>query len=126
MVKLSGPVARRLAALALVLVSLPGGCGASLASNRLDTPAVISHPQANIRDIYAWTARDGRRLNRVMDVVGHSLSVKLSYVFVSPCRLHPMASLYGWPVASPSAQEKRSADRLSTRRPSHGRAALTV
>jgi hypothetical protein len=51
------------------------------ASNHLDTPAVVANPQANIGDLYAWTAADGRHLNLVMDIVGHSFSDKLSYVF---------------------------------------------
>jgi len=58
-----------------------GLCGSALASNHLDTPAVIANPQANIGDLYAWTAADGRRLNLVMDIVGHSFSDKLSYLF---------------------------------------------
>ena len=53
----------------------------ALASNHLDTPVVIANPQANIGDLYAWTAADGRHLNLVMDIVGHSFSDKLSYVF---------------------------------------------
>jgi len=55
--------------------------GSRIASNHLDTPAVIANPQANIGDIYAWTASDGRHLNLIMDIVGHSFSDKLSYVF---------------------------------------------
>jgi hypothetical protein len=55
--------------------------GSTQASNHLDTPAVIANPQANIGDIYAWSAADGRHLNLVMDIVGHSFSDKLSYVF---------------------------------------------
>lgn len=51
------------------------------ASNHLDTPTVTANPQANIGDIYAWTAADGRHLNLVMDIVGRSFSDKLSYVF---------------------------------------------
>jgi hypothetical protein len=55
--------------------------GSTTGSNHLDTPAVIANPQANIGDIYAWTAPDGRHLSLVMDIVGHSFSDKLSYVF---------------------------------------------
>jgi len=51
------------------------------ASNHLDTPEVIANPQANIGDMYAWIAADGQHLNLVMDIVGHSFSDKLSYVF---------------------------------------------
>ena len=53
----------------------------SSASNHLDTAAVIQNPQANIGDMYAWIAQDGRHLNLVMDIVGSSFSDKLSYVF---------------------------------------------
>jgi hypothetical protein len=55
--------------------------GSTVASNHLDTPAVVANPQANIGDLYAWSAADGRYLNLVMDIVGHSFSDKLSYVF---------------------------------------------
>jgi hypothetical protein len=51
------------------------------ASNHLDTPEVQANPQANIGDMYAWMAPDGQHLNLVMDIVGHSFSDKLSYVF---------------------------------------------
>lgn len=54
--------------------------GPILASNHLDRPDFIS-PQANIGDIYAWVAADGRHLNLVMDILGHSFSDKLNYVF---------------------------------------------
>jgi hypothetical protein len=53
----------------------------SSASNHLDTSAVIANPQANIGDMYAWMAQDGRHLNLAMDIVGSSFSDKLSYVF---------------------------------------------
>ena len=55
--------------------------GSTHASNHLDTAAVIANPQANIGDIYAWTAADARHLNLVLDIVGRSFSDKLSYVF---------------------------------------------
>jgi len=57
------------------------GSASTMASNHLDTPAVIANPQANIGDIYAWSAADGRQVNLIMDIVGHSFSDKLSYVF---------------------------------------------
>src|SRR5262249_23254078 len=72
---------RRYAAVALGFL-VCGLCGGSArASNHLDTAAVIANPQANIGDMYAWTAADGRHLNLVMDIVGHSFSDKLSYLF---------------------------------------------
>jgi hypothetical protein len=55
--------------------------GSSEASDHLDTPTVIANPSADIGDIYAWTAADGRHLNLIMDIVGHSFSNKLEYVF---------------------------------------------
>jgi hypothetical protein len=53
----------------------------SEASDHLDTPTVIANPSADIGDIYAWTAADGRHLNLIMDIVGHSFSDKLEYAF---------------------------------------------
>lgn len=70
--------------LSLLLLGIVLGTGAMrecAASNHLDTSVVIANPQANIGDIYAWTAPDGRHLNLVMDIVGRSFSDKLSYVF---------------------------------------------
>ncbi len=51
------------------------------ASDHLDTPTVITNPRADIADLYAWTASDGRRLNLVMTIVGDSLSENVDYVF---------------------------------------------
>jgi hypothetical protein len=72
---------RRSAAVALGFLVYGLCSGSTLASNHLDTATVIANPQANIGDIYAWTAADGRHLSLVMDIVGHSFSDKLSYVF---------------------------------------------
>jgi hypothetical protein len=55
--------------------------GPSYASDHLDTPTVIADPAADIGDIYAWTAPDGRHLNLVMDIVAHRFSDRLQYVF---------------------------------------------
>jgi hypothetical protein len=55
--------------------------GLSEASDHLDTPTVIANPSADIGDIYAWTAPDGRHLNLIMDIVGHNFSDKLEYAF---------------------------------------------
>jgi hypothetical protein len=73
--------ARKSAPVALGFLVCGLWSGSTVASNHLDTPAVIANPQANIADIYAWSAADGRHLNLVMDIVGHSFSDKLSYVF---------------------------------------------
>jgi hypothetical protein len=42
---------------------------------------VIADPRADIGDLYAWTSSDGRQLNLVMTIVGHTFSDKLDYVF---------------------------------------------
>lgn len=68
--------ARALAATALCL----GGCSAAQASDHLDTPSVIGDPRADIGDLYAWTSPDGKRLNLVLDIVGHTFSDRLDYV----------------------------------------------
>ena len=51
----------------------------ALASDHFDSPAMTANPQADIADVYAWTAPDGRRLNLVMTIVGHSFSDRLIY-----------------------------------------------
>ncbi len=67
-------------ALACLALSLALGNTAQ-ASDHLDTPSVIGDPRADIGDLYAWTSPDGRRLNLVLDIVGHTFSDKLDYVF---------------------------------------------
>ena len=64
------------AALAAVASSTP-----SVASDHLDSPSVIADPRADIGDLYAWMAPDGRHLNVVMTIVGHTFSDKIAYVF---------------------------------------------
>jgi hypothetical protein len=51
------------------------------ASDHLDTPSVIADPRMDIGDLYAWTSSDGRRLNLVMTIVGHSFSSDAEYRF---------------------------------------------
>lgn len=51
------------------------------ASDHLDTPTVATNPRADIADLYAWTASDGRHLNLVMTIVGDSLSDQVDYLF---------------------------------------------
>jgi hypothetical protein len=58
-----------------------GNAGIAEASDHFDSPNMMANPQADVADIYAWTAPDGRRLNLVMTVVGHSLSDRLHYDF---------------------------------------------
>ena len=54
--------------------------GATYASDHLDSPATVANPQADIADVYAWTAPDGRWLNLAMTIQGHSFSEKVQYV----------------------------------------------
>lgn len=65
-------------ALAVISLCLAVSAGAS---DHLDSPSAIANPQADIGDIYAWTAPDGRRLNVIMDIVSHSFSDRIQYVF---------------------------------------------
>jgi len=70
--------ARRLGtglALAAVFAGPP-----ALASDHLDTPTVLADPAADIGDLYAWTAADGRRLNIALDIVGKRFSDQVQYV----------------------------------------------
>ena len=64
---------------ALAALALLGG--QAHASDHLDSPTVIADPRADIGDLYAWTAPDGRHLNLVMAIVGHSFSDRLTYAF---------------------------------------------
>jgi hypothetical protein len=68
-------------AASLALAGALSAAGAARASDHLDTPTVIADPRADIGDIYAWMAPDGKRLNLVMTIVGHTFSDKLQYVF---------------------------------------------
>ncbi len=58
-----------------------GRGGAAYASNHLDTPTTIANPEVDIGDIFAWTSPNGRQLNLVMTIVGHSFSDKFQYIF---------------------------------------------
>jgi len=75
------PIRRAVAGSLLVAAVTTLGGGSARASDHLDSPAVAADPSADIGDLYAWTAPDGRRLNLVMTLVGHSFSDRLSYVF---------------------------------------------
>ncbi len=55
--------------------------GAAHASDHLDTPSVIADPTADIADVFAWTSADGRKLDLVMTIVGHSFSDRIAYAF---------------------------------------------
>jgi len=56
-------------------------CGPGIASDHLDTAAVIADPASDIGDLYAWTSRDGKRLNLVMTIVGGKFSDHVRYEF---------------------------------------------
>jgi hypothetical protein len=71
---------RRIAIGATAAITLCAA-GLSEASDHLDTPTAIANPSADIGDVYAWTAPDGRHLNLIMDIVGHGFSDKLEYAF---------------------------------------------
>jgi len=78
---LSRPTALRNLAATLLAVLGVSGAGRLRASDHLDTPTVIADPSADIGDVYAWMAPDGRHLNLVMTIVGHHFSDKIEYVF---------------------------------------------
>lgn len=72
--------------------TLPGGvisalflglalAGQARASDHLDTPSVIADPRTDIGDVFAWTSADGRKLDLVMTIVGHSFSDRIDYTF---------------------------------------------
>lgn len=60
---------------------VPTTIGRALASDHLDSPAVIADPRADIGDLYAWMSSDRRRLNLAMTLVGHAFSDRLTYTF---------------------------------------------
>lgn len=68
--------------------------GPAAASDHLDSPSVIADPRADIGDLFAWMAPDGRHINLVMTIVGHSFSDKIAYTFHidSARRLGPAAA----------------------------------
>nr|MBI3716641.1 hypothetical protein [Betaproteobacteria bacterium] len=63
------------------LILTVAGIDNGRASDHLDTPSVKADPGADIGDVYAWTSPDGRQLNLVMTIVGHTFSDKLRYTF---------------------------------------------
>jgi hypothetical protein len=76
-----GTAAKGVVTVALAAALGVAGIAPALASDHFDSPAMTANPQADIADIYAWTAPSGGRLNLVMTIVGHSLSDRLRYVF---------------------------------------------
>ena len=67
-------------AIAALLLSL-ALASVLFASDHFDSPATIANPAADIGDVYAWTSTEGRKLNLVMTIQGHSFSDKVDYVF---------------------------------------------
>jgi hypothetical protein len=66
----------------LLISGLAATVGATaVASDHLDTQAVIDDPAADIGDLYAWMSPDGRRLNLVMTIVGKKFSDHVRYTF---------------------------------------------
>lgn len=72
-------LARRVTALLLGGILTLVGLHSAWASDHFDSPAMTANPQADIADVYAWTSADGRRLNLVMTIVGHTFSDRLTY-----------------------------------------------
>jgi hypothetical protein len=71
----------RLLATLLAGITVAGGLRSAHASDHLDTPTVAMNPRADIGDLYAWTSADGKQLNLVMTIVGHSFSDVVEYTF---------------------------------------------
>jgi hypothetical protein len=63
---------------AALMVGESGGAGAS---DHFDSPAMAANPEADIADVYAWTATGGRQLNLVMSIAGHTFSDRIAYEF---------------------------------------------
>ena len=71
----------RLLATLLAGITVVSGLRSAHASDHLDTPTVAMNPRADIGDLYAWTSADGKQLNLVMTIVGHSFSDVVEYAF---------------------------------------------
>jgi hypothetical protein len=56
-------------------------CTRGMASDHLDTAAVIADPASDIGDLYAWSSGNGKRLNLVMTIVGGKFSDHVRYEF---------------------------------------------
>jgi hypothetical protein len=74
------PFLRTLVGAAAAAASL-AAAGAAHASDHLDSPTVIADPRSDIGDLFAWTSADGRKLDLVMTIVGHSFSDRIAYTF---------------------------------------------
>jgi hypothetical protein len=74
-------VARGAMVASLAVALAISGAGPASSSDHFDSPSMTANPQADIGDVYAWTAPEGHRLNLAMTIVGHSFSDRLRYVF---------------------------------------------
>ena len=81
MLDLPAPRRRRATILSILALAVLPVAGPALASDHLDSPSVIADSRADIGDLFAWMAPDGRHLNLVMTIVGHSFSDKIAYSF---------------------------------------------
>lgn len=73
------PLARRLTRLLVGSSFVIAVASGARASDHLDSPTTVANPQADVSDVYAWTAASGRQLNLVMTIQGHAFSDKVRY-----------------------------------------------
>jgi hypothetical protein len=71
---------RQLTAALVALLLSTALAAIARASDHLDSPATVANPQADIADVYAWISPEGRQLNLVMTIQGHTFSDKVQYV----------------------------------------------
>src|SRR4051812_23524654 len=74
------PATRALATMASAAALAVANAQPAWSSDHFDSPAMTANPQADIGDVYAWTASDGQRLNLAMTIAGHSFSDRLQYI----------------------------------------------
>ncbi len=72
--------ARRLANLLAGSTLVIASASVARASDHLDSPTTVANPQADVSDVYAWTAPGGRQLNLAMTIQGHTFSDKVRYL----------------------------------------------
>ena len=72
---------RQVTAALIASVFFVASAAMARASDHLDSPAAVANPAADIADVYAWTSPEGRKLNLVMTIQGHTFSDKVDYVF---------------------------------------------
>jgi hypothetical protein len=93
------PSRLRLSAALVVFAFFSAFASPAPASDHLDSPATVANTQADITDVYAWISPEGRQLNLVMTIQGHSFSNKVQYA------LHvESGKVFGQTTASTSIQ----------------------